>query len=186
MGCNQYNIREFLEKFWEGNSSLEEENAIREYFQYNEVPDDLKEAAAYFSWIDNQKVENQLDDSFDEEIMSKINGNYSSGGRVVSMPMKWLSMAASIALIFGLAWWGYVNTKDNQPIAGESNINKELNEAEKVEVKNAFGITKNALFMVSSKLNKGTDQVNKIKKFNEAEESIQKKTDDSDQKQLEQ
>lgn len=43
-------IKQLIEKFYEGQTTLEEERQLHEYFQREEVPDELQSEAAYFQY----------------------------------------------------------------------------------------------------------------------------------------
>ena len=48
-------IKRLLERYWECETSLEEEQELRDYFNKNEVPEDWKETALLFKYFDSQK-----------------------------------------------------------------------------------------------------------------------------------
>lgn len=47
---NTEKIKQLIEKFYEGQTSLEEEQQLHEYFQREEIPDELQSEAAYFQY----------------------------------------------------------------------------------------------------------------------------------------
>lgn len=49
---NTEKIKELLEKYFEGETSLEEEQLLRDYFQNQEVPDELKSYRDQFAYLD--------------------------------------------------------------------------------------------------------------------------------------
>jgi len=50
----KHNLDDILERFWEGETSLEEENALKVYFRSGEVTQNHLEYAGYFGWLDQQ------------------------------------------------------------------------------------------------------------------------------------
>jgi len=163
MGLNHHNIAAYLDKFWKGESSLEEESALKEFFRYNEVGPEWEEEAAYFKMIDHQEEKLSLD--FDAKIKAKMGATSPRERGVIKINWR---VAAVLILVLGLA--ALFNLKDNQtqvPMAGANG-----NSPNKEEVREAFEQAKAALFLVSSKLNKGKNHTAKLTAFNEVEESI--------------
>lgn len=173
MGCNHYNIEEFLKKFWAGETSLEEEKSIREYFAFNELPENLKDDSAYFQFIKNQ-ADVELDDDFDLEVISQLDNDSSYGSaKVFSMNNRWFGMVASIVIVLGIFWWALDKSGENNFHEDQATIeNLKVIEANSPAVRTAFDQTKSALFMISTKLNKGTEPAKKITKINKAQDLI--------------
>lgn len=53
MDYNQ--LETLIKKYWDCETSLEEEERLREWFRAHEVPDRFKETAKLFSYFDEQK-----------------------------------------------------------------------------------------------------------------------------------
>ena len=153
MGLNHHNIHEMLEKFWAGETSLADEQALKEFFAYNTPPEGSEEMAAYFALINDQP---EVSESFDEKILAHIE---ESQTRVFNMRTFWrvTAAAASIFLVASI----FIFT-DNQPT--------EITQSP--EVKEAFEQTKSALFMISTQLNEGQDHASKLVKFHDAQAII--------------
>jgi len=153
MGLNHHNIHEMLEKFWAGETSLADEQALKEFFAYNTPPEGSEEMAAYFALINDQP---EVSESFDEKILAHIE---ESQTRVFNMRTFWrvTAAAASIFLLASI----FIFT-DNQPT--------EITQSS--EVKEAFEQTKSALFMISTQLNEGQDHASKLVKFHDAQAII--------------
>jgi len=47
-------INRLLEKYWAGNTSLEEESALKTFFSGDSIPEELKKYKPLFSWKTNQ------------------------------------------------------------------------------------------------------------------------------------
>lgn len=163
-------MRAMLERFWEGDTSLSEEQALKEYFAFANVPDDLEEIAAYFRSLQNGQEE-ILDDSFDSEVLQRI-GAEPQGGAVVrplhSLGRYW-KMAAAVTVFVGLGSWfiwnqDSLNTSANDQVIA-TNVDQE-------EVQKAFQETKKALFMLSSNFKKGSEQAKQLGKFEEAQQQV--------------
>jgi len=153
MGLNHHNIHEMLEKFWAGETSLADEQALKEFFAYNTPPEGSEEMAAYFALINDQP---EVSESFDEKILAHIE---ESQTRVFNMRTFW-RVTAAVASIFLVA--SIFIFTDNQPT--------EITQSP--EVKEAFEQTKSALFMISTQLNEGQDHASKLVKFHDAQAII--------------
>ena len=93
MGLNHHNVHEMLEKFWAGETSLADEQALKEFFAYNIPPEGSEEMVAYFALINDQP---EMSESFDEKILAHIE---ESQTRVFNMRTFW-RVTASAASIF--------------------------------------------------------------------------------------
>jgi len=167
---NEITIRELLNKYWDGKTSLDEERDIKEFFLYAVVPSDLSEEAAYFRAM-VEAPEEVLGDDFDLEVLQKAGIVGQGGAKVFSInSQKSFWKFAAAAVIFGICTWaiwsnlGKFNTGEEQ--FTEININNQQ------EINEAFNQTKQALFLVSSKFNRGNTEVSKLKKFDEAREQV--------------
>lgn len=154
MGLNHHNIHEMLEKFWAGETSLAEEQALKEFFAYNTPPEGSEEMAAYFALINEQP---EVSSEFDKKIMAHIEKDETP---VIRMRTFWraTAAAASVALLASIFIFS-----DNQP--------QEITQVDPA-VQEAFEQTKSALFMVSTQLNEGKDYASKLVKFHDAQATI--------------
>ena len=50
------NIHKLLERYWQGETSLEEERLLRDFFSGDSVPDELKSYKPLFIWKNRQKA----------------------------------------------------------------------------------------------------------------------------------
>jgi len=116
-------IEKLLEKYYEGETSLEEEKALREFFAGNLVPEHLQSHAAQFRFLNEARAEKAPKESEDwlaelETAPKPING------KVLRFPHAgaW-RVAASIALlVIGFAagrWYNLPNdsSSNTQPVA---------------------------------------------------------------------
>ena len=61
-----------LEKYWAGETSLDEERQLRDWFRHGEVSDELDAVGATFQLFDDLGSESLLDDGFDERVLLAI------------------------------------------------------------------------------------------------------------------
>lgn len=178
MGLNQHNIDQLVEKFWRGETSLEEEATLSEFFAYNEIPEKYEGAAAYFEMINEENMSLELDASFDEKILAEIEGKSKPKGAIVYLK-PFFQAAAAVAAVLVLTLLVTSNNNDNTLDASSTAASDE-NVLHDPQVYEAFEQTRSALFMVSSKLNKGHDQSLKLSKFNEAQQTLKSDSDEKD------
>lgn len=135
-----------IEKYLSGQTSLQEEARLREYFCSGNVAPHLQEYVPLFTYFELSKEE-----SYTGTV------NFKKGRKKV---YSWVAIAASVVLIAGL----YFQRPDE--------IN-EFGSYEDPEL--AMQKTKEALQMVSQYMNTGTEDLGYIREFEEAQNVISKK-----------
>lgn len=166
-------IRQLLEKYYEGQTSFEEENLLREYFK-GDVPSEFKADKEIFLSLIKEKIAsnppfnvidmlNNLIDEQDETKKSKIlkPGNFYSGWfyRVAAV----IALALSVYLV-------------NQHVISPNMAKEEQTEMQDTyeNPQLAYIETKKALLYLSAQLNKGTDELKNIQKINQSIEQLTK------------
>ncbi len=158
-------LEQLLEKYWNCETTLEEELELRAYFQRNDVPDNLLETAALFRYFENEKSK-ALSESFNEVVTKQIKKR--QGGKLVSM-VSWVQMARVAAGIVVVVVAGYFIRQE---------VRKQYPEDTYSDPKLAFEETKKALMMISKSFGKAKQEASKINMFNEAEKKIQGKEEE--------
>lgn len=103
-------ITELTEQYFAGETTLEDEQTLREYYTGENVAPDLQKYQSWFAFLESEKAET-TSVSFEEEILTKIKGK-SSQMRVVSRRNTWLrAVAAGVALLMG-AWLFFPSAGD--------------------------------------------------------------------------
>jgi hypothetical protein len=69
---NLHEVEQLLEKYFEGETTLSEENRLREFFASGNVPDRWRHLQGYFSVVIQEKDLRLDDPGFDEKIMADI------------------------------------------------------------------------------------------------------------------
>lgn len=99
MKHNIDDIKLLLEKFYEGESTLEEEMVITEFFAKSEVPQELMAEAAQFGFYRAESEIVAPGDDFDKRLINSIN-NYEASSKIVkSRNYIYYSSAAAVVLI---------------------------------------------------------------------------------------
>ena len=138
------NIEKLLDKYFEGETSIVEENALKEYFSKKEVPEHLKQYQAMFAYFAQNKKE-----TAPQNIQVKPVKN--------TWHMQWAAKAAVVLLLFAIGYALYP---------------KGLSDAEKKEAEIAFKQTQKALNLISKNLNKGNYAVQYLDEFESSKNKI--------------
>ncbi len=158
-------IEQLLEKYWNAETSLEEEQELHRFFQGADVPENLKETAALFRYFEEEK-NRSLHESFDADVTKKIRQR--QGGKTVSMT-NWFQIArvaAGVVVVVAAVYLIGHEVRKSSP--------NEITDTES-DPKLAFEQTKKALMMISKNFHKAQNEASKINLLNEAEEKIQRK-----------
>lgn len=157
-------IEELLNKYWNCESSLEEEQQLREYFRGREIPEQLKETASLFRYFDINKKKTLTDVSFDRDVLVRIRPK----GKMSSMVFNAMRIAAGISVLVVAFWFVKNEVRKSTPQEVVDTYN---------DPKLAFEETKKALMMISKSFGTAEEQARKINMFNEAQEEIHKKSE---------
>lgn len=99
-------IEELLERYWQCRTSLEEEKALRDFFNHEEVPAHLLKYKPMFQY-QNLLSEAKLSDDFDDRLMSRINVKVVQAERVSLFvrfrPLMKAAAAVAVLLTLGTA-----------------------------------------------------------------------------------
>ena len=147
-------ILQLLDKYWEGNTSLSEEDMLRKYFSEQEVADDLKAYQPLFQHFAQAKS-TQLSSDFDTKILQQIQQEEDDSqkeAKVRPMYSPMLRIAAGFAIILGSFFFINKNIGPSGTVA--TAIVYDENNPE--DVKEAFIAFQAALQLASGKMNNGT------------------------------
>lgn len=158
-------IESLLEKYWNCETTLEEEKQLREFFR-NNVPESMKDVAEIFRYFHAQQQQQLSIHNFDSVITSKIKAG-NPKGKVVQLFTNYGRIAAGLLVVVAATYF----------------VRQEVRKAYPPEIvdtysdpKLALEETKKALMMISNGFNRAQKEAGKIKVFHEAEEKIQGKS----------
>lgn len=138
------NIEKLLEKYLDAETTLQEEKILQEYFTSNNVAPHLQEYSMMFGYFKQSK-----DETFTQTIQLKPEKTKKN--------WKWLSVAASVVLLFSV----FIGNEEYQ----------------KHQQRKQFAQIKEALQLVSVNLNKGNEAIyavsNNLKKGSDAIEHLE-------------
>jgi len=141
MDCNT--IKKILDKYWEGETSLKEEEQLRSYFNSNNVAKELEPFRPLFVYYKEQKTKTSTQ-SF-EGLKKKP--------AVHRLLPTWLTIAASILVLLVAGTFCYMNqntTSNSSVLAVDESVKDTYKDPEK-----AYKEAKAALLLISKGLNKG-------------------------------
>lgn len=156
-------IEELLDRYWNAETSLEEEQELREFFIRSTIPEHLKETATLFHYFENNKKRSLNDAAFDGTVLSKVNTPKQS--KVVKLVYNTMRIAAGVAVLVVATWFIRDEIREVSPQVMVDTYD---------DPKLAFEETKKALQMISRSFGTAESQAKKINLFNDAQEEIQK------------
>src|SRR5512134_1073451 len=132
-------INELLSKYWNCETSLEEEAELREHFKKGNIPDEHKESAPLFQYFEENKKKSLNDISFDGQVMEKIQGPVEQG-QIVRLVYNTMRIAAGLAVVLAATWFIRNEIRSTTPQEVVDTYD---------DPKMAFEETKKALMMIS-------------------------------------
>jgi hypothetical protein len=157
------NMEDLLKKYWDCETTLEEEKQLREYFGGNNIPDQWKDTAALFRYFEETKKKSLNDLAFEGQVIQKIHAPKKS--RLVRLVYNTMRIAAGLAVVLAATWFIRNEIREATPQAVVDTYD---------DPKLAFEETKKALLMISKSFGTAEEQARKINMFNEAQEAIQR------------
>ncbi len=160
-------IESLLDKFYEGNTTLQEEQVLREFFTGKDVPEYLKSHQGQFVYAHDRQQYEMVNDALEKELFAKLEQETETS-RVVSMrPHRSrlgfiFGIAASLLLLVGL-----FATFRNDFFKPASTI------AIGTDQTAAYNDVHQALLLVSGNLNCGLKQAERLQMIDKAMTNVQ-------------
>jgi hypothetical protein len=144
------NISQLIEKYFQGETTLEEEKQLKTFFQQEDIAPEWKIYQPLFNFLEVEKSR-KPGEHFESKVYQEIQPTQKKT-RVLHLAPRWIgAVAASLLLVLSI-WWLYPELSPEPASA----INWEQYEPE--DPKEAFQITKKALMKVSVELNRGAQK----------------------------
>ena len=155
-------VNELLEKYFDGETSLQEETMLSTYFNENEVAADLQQYQPLFQYFKEEQAI-QLSDDFENRLATALEKLEAQPTEAKIKKMPFISqlrrIAAAAVIIFG-AFMAYQQI--NQPPAEEDlATNDKFAPYDAMTEQEAYERTKAALMLISNKLNTSTQKAAK-------------------------
>ncbi|MBN2638902.1 MAG: hypothetical protein JXR65_07430 [Bacteroidales bacterium] len=139
---NYKQIDKLLESFYAGETTLEEEDLLRDFFRSEELPEKYQAEKIQFTAYQESFDLEVLDEEFDKKLLSQMEPEIKRSKSIRRWAFSFSGVAAA-ALVVALLWAdGFFRA--NQPLPGTIN-NPEL----------AFAETRKAFMLISKNLNQG-------------------------------
>jgi hypothetical protein len=140
-----------LEKYFQGETSIAEEKELRSYFSSSDVAPHLEQYKAMFGFFTQAKQQ-----EYTKELPQSTK----------KTKFKWLSIAASVVVLFGLATFYMIDS-------GGTATHEQLGTYD--DPKKAFQETQKALALLSSHVNVGIESVLYVQEYEIAKNKVFKK-----------
>ncbi|MFY0592475.1 hypothetical protein [Roseivirga sp.] len=141
---------ELLEKYWEAETNLEDEKALKDLIKAEQDSEELEEVKALFDHFESES-QIELDASFDESILEMISEEPETKVFSIQHYLKrYTSIAAAIVVIFVS---GYLVTQQQNQYTSEDTFETP---------EEAYAELKKQLLMVSNYMNKGNQTMNEL------------------------
>lgn len=155
-------IKTLLEKYWNCETTLEEESFLREHLSSNNVPDDLKEVSSLFEYYKSQSGI-KVSKGFEEKVLNEIESKDKKvKQRYLHLYYK-VAAAAILILFFVTIHQRYIAVREKATVLVQDTFD---------DPQKALEETKKALLLVSEKWNKGKENIIRLSEFNRAEKII--------------
>lgn len=144
-------IENILEKYFQGETTIAEENQLKEYFSSPNVAQHLeqyKPMFGYFSQVKQQKTTQEI------PLQTKKRN------------VAWLSIAASAVVLLGIGTFYYVSEETATPVVAQSELGTYDDPEE------ALAATQKALALLSSNVNVGIESVQYIQEYEQSKNKI--------------
>ena len=140
-----HNIKNLLEKYFEGETSLQEEKELKNYFSSENIAPELLQYKSMFGYFSEEKTTES-----EREIVLEKKSNH----------RKWLGMAASIVILLGI---GFTFLK--QPVQQDDLGTFDDPEMALIETQKAFNL-------IAENLNKGKESINYLQEYENTKNRI--------------
>ena len=164
MAFDEEKMDQLLERYFQGETSLEEESWIRSQCQRRDLPEQYHAYRSWFSVV-GEEAHRSLDDSFETELLERINRQQREATVRTLIRKPW-QVAAAVVLALGLATWIWSGDIRSQWTSSSDQIDWSKYEPDTPE--EAAQIYRKALLRVSSEMNTGAAKAaNKLETLEE-------------------
>ena len=139
-------IESLIEKYFQGETSIAEEQELKAYFSSQNVLPHLEQYKPLFGYFANAKEQ-----KLSQEVMPKTK----------KRNLGWLSVAASVVVLLGIGTFAYLNNET---------ATQDLGTYDNPEV--AFAATQKALALLSNHVNVGIESVHYIQEYQNSKDLI--------------
>jgi hypothetical protein len=164
-------IEALVEKYWEGETSVEEEKELKQFFSTSDPshwPESVREVADLFRYYAAEEATQPLGQAFDDRLFGQLKTRPSGQeSKLRPLYFNWLKLAACLVIVVSA-----VLVFRNQSRKMETQAVRQSEQDTFEDPQRAYEETRKALLLVSVQLNKGKSYAGEIRKINEAEDLI--------------
>lgn len=145
-------IEDILEKYFQGETSIAEENQLKNYFSSPDVAQHLEQYKPMFGYFSQAKEQKS---TYEIPLQTKKRN------------VAWLSIAASAVVLLGIGTYFFVSEKnDTAAVASQTELGTYDDPEE------ALKATQKALALLSNNVNVGIESVHYIKEYEQSKNKI--------------
>ena len=145
-------IEDIIEKYFQGETSIAEENQLKEYFSSPNVAQHLEQYKPMFGYFSQAKEQKS---TYEIPLQSKKRN------------VAWLSIAASAVVLLGIGTYFFISEqKETTAVASQTELGTYDNPEE------ALKATQKALALLSNNVNVGIESVQYIKEYEQSKNKI--------------
>lgn len=145
-------IEDILEKYFQGETSIAEENQLKEYFSSPNVAQHLEQYKPMFGYFSQAKEQKS---TYEIPLQSKKRN------------VAWLSIAASAVVLLGIGTYFFISEqKETTAVASQTELGTYDNPEE------ALKATQKALALLSNNVNVGIESVHYISEYEQSKNKI--------------
>jgi len=149
MKVNNENIKLLLEKYYQGESTFEDDALLKDFFTNNEVDDEMNADKQLFLSLINDDSENDLNLNFEEVVQDAISSTREKRGKVINFQLitTWAAAAAVIFLVIGVGWLTIIKSTGSVFVDTYDDPQVAMQETQKI------------LALVGSKINRAQEEL---------------------------
>ncbi len=150
-------IMKLLENYYEGLASLQEEQQLRNYFQNNEIPDELSADKELFAFIQKEASSGPMSVGLEEKLSDWVDGQSQKEGKSQRLlfTLKMASIAAGVAIM--LISYMAIDQYNKKKLSKDTFKDPQI----------AYAEVKRTLLYIAEQLNRGTRPLTAVSKINE-------------------
>ena len=175
---SQMKIEELLNKYLDSETTIEEEKYLLQYFQSENIPENLLIYKQIFDYIRNSKNETIPSVDFDNVLLAKLKTRKFNKISKIKRTIYYISGIAATILIFIALFFSFKkHDKIEQSFNSQTKVIENTVKSKSIDVKNpeeSYRITLKTLLFVSKSMNEGTKKLNKLSAFNKGLEEAKK------------
>lgn len=99
-------IKQLMERYWQGETSLEEEQILRSFFSQDDVPAGLRVYVPLFTYAGRQHTDDTLGDDFTEKVLAETEDCAQTRARIITLTQRFAPLfkaAAVVAIVLTLS-----------------------------------------------------------------------------------